>query len=365
MTLGQSTMPLVMAAAMLAGAGAKVDGPQSKDQSALRAPTAHEVRPPASAATEAKVPPLAALTQGKTLRVKGLETVPLEITAPPKFKFRMDEGGEDFAPRGHVEGPGQIDIEISLPEGGFLSFSKQRRILEEKDRPTSILRAEETPEGFLMVYRDRDSEGAAEFGAIVSRPHLGVRCDAMFLKHLTDAELAASVCLSLRARARPVANLPAQPPLSPLTDGNLVHIKGLKAGPLDITVPRKLKFRLGHSVSSDGPDANFDSGLELKIVVGPPRHEKFLTLAEQRDLLIKDNPSTSFVRSDQNEAGFLLITQQTTSGFGEGYSVIVSRPALQVECTTPAVQKLAEAETLASACLSLQSPAREAPSKGP
>jgi hypothetical protein len=300
--------------------------------------------------------PLVPLAKGETLRIKGLETVPLEVTVPPRYKLRMEGPGEDIGPEGHLEGPDYVDIVISQPgEEGFFPLSEQRKALGKAYPGVSIIRGEELAHGFVVIYEGRDSESRAEFGAIASRPDLGVRCAAMFLHRLSEAERCAAVCLSLRAAKRPTLALSSLPPLSPLAEGKPVRIKGLKTQPLAMTVPPKFKLRLGPSVGPEGPDANFEGPKDLKIVVHPPREGRFPTLSEQREELTKNHPSVTVVRADETPEGFLVIALGASGVGDERYDVVLSRPGLNVLCRAyTGGDKLSDAELLASACLSLR-----------
>ncbi len=298
--------------------------------------------------------PVLPLATGKTVRIKGLDVAPLEATAPPDFKFRMEGPGEDFGDRAHLEGPDFVDIIISPPDDGkFVSLSEQRQFLKELSEPPSIVHAQELSPGFVVIYERIGPELKPEFTALVSLPNLGVTCDAMFLHSRADAELCASVCLSLRRSKRRAVDLSALPPLRPLTEGKLVRIDGLKTVPLAITVPAKFRYRLGPSVGPEGPDANFDGPGHTMIVVEPPRDGKFLTLAEEREKMLKEHPSAMVVRADETAEGFLLIGFGSWSGGEYEYDVTVSRPGLKVVCGATPQKRLASAERLASACLSL------------
>jgi hypothetical protein len=298
--------------------------------------------------------PLVPLAMGKTMRIRGLDVVPLEATVPPNFKFGMEGPGEDFGDSAHLAGPDSVDVEIAPPDDGkFFSLAQQRKFLKDVSRPVSLVREQALPSGFAVVYEDKDAESKPEFGAIVSLPNLGVVCSAIFLHSLEDAELCVSICLSLRLAKRPEVNLSAVPPLTPLTDGQRVRIEGLKTVPLAITVPPKYKYRLGPSVTPWGPDAEFDGPGHTLIVVGPPRDWKFSTLSEQREQIRREHPSVTVVRADESPDGFVLIGLGSWTGGEYEYDVTVSRPLLKVVCGATPQKKLSNVERLASACLSL------------
>jgi hypothetical protein len=146
--------------------------------------------------------PLVPLATGKTMRIRGLDVVPLEATVPPNFRFRMEGPGEDFGDSAHLAGPDSVDVEIAPPDDGkFFSLAQQRKFLKDASRAVSIVREQALPSGFAVVYEDKDAESKPEFAAIVSLPNLGVVCSAIFLHSLEDAELCVSICLSLRLKA--------------------------------------------------------------------------------------------------------------------------------------------------------------------
>jgi len=298
------------------------------------------------------------LTEGKTLKIRGLETVPLEVTAPPKFKFFMDSGGEDYGPRGHLEGPGGLDIQLEQPDQ-FFSLAKQREYLHDANPVTVVLRGEETSDGYLVLYEARRPQsekqyGSAQYGAIVSRPKLRVTCSIDWLERRSDAELAARLCLSLRATPRPVVDLSRLAPLSPLEKGNEVQMAAFEPIPLAITMPPNFKFDTGPASKRRRPRGIFDGPKGVRLWVERPVEAKWATMAERRALLVEKNASVDFVRAEQTADGYLLIYLQTISSAGESYEVFVSRPALNVTCEVGGIQKLADAERLAAACLSLR-----------
>jgi len=150
--------------------------------------------PPANSnASPAPAPaaPLAPLAKGKRVRIAHLEGIePLEVTLPPGVKMeKRYMNGEGIAPRAGLVG-GALNIEVMEPEAGFrkLEWYKEQLSSDEK-----LIRAEETPDGFLWMDALRD-----EFSVLVSRPTLKVVCAQSQLKTLADAETAAAICLSLR-----------------------------------------------------------------------------------------------------------------------------------------------------------------------
>ena len=160
-------------------------------RAAPSAPPANSNPPPAPAAGAAAAAPLAPLEKGKRVRIAHLAGIaPLEVTLPPGVKMeKRHMNGEGIAPRAGLVG-GVLNIEVMEPEAGFreLKWYKEQLSSDEK-----LIRAEETPDGFLWMDALRD-----EFSVLVSRPKLKVICAQSQLKSLADAETAASICLSLR-----------------------------------------------------------------------------------------------------------------------------------------------------------------------
>jgi hypothetical protein len=307
--------------------------------------------------------PFAPLTKGKTLRINGLDIAPLEVTVPSKFKFRMEDPGEDFGSRAHLKGPSGVDIEIFPPDDGkFLGLSEQRQVLEGGSHPDSIIRTQELSPGYVVIFEGRGvTTSEPDFGAFVSLPNLGVRCDAMSLRSLLDAELSVAVCLSLRSAKRVAIDLSALPPLGPLAQGKRVRIEGMKTVPLAMTVPPNFKFRLGPSVSPEGPDAEFRGPKDTMIVVRLPREWQSLALSEERERMLKEHPSATAIRADETSDGFLLIGLGSWTGGEYEYDVTVSKRRLNVICSATPQKKLSDAELLASACLSLHAASDDGP----
>jgi len=307
--------------------------------------------------------PFAPLAKGKTVRINGLDIAPLQVTVPSTFKFKMEGPGEDFGDRAHLKGPSEVDIEIFPPDDGrFIGLSEYRQFLEGGTYPCSIIRTQELSPGFVVIFEGRGiTTSEPDFGAFVSLPNLGVECDSMFLHSVLDAELAVAVCLSLRPAKRAAIDLSALPPLGPLTEGKRVRIEGMKTVPLAMTVPQKFKYRLGFSVSPEGPNAEFRGPKETMIEVGLPREWQFLTLSEERARMLKEHPSATVERADETPEGFLLIALGSWSGGEYEYNVTVSRRSLNVICSATPQKKLSDVELLASACLSLHAASDDGP----
>ena len=307
--------------------------------------------------------PFVPLAKGKTVRITGLDIAPLEVNVPSRVKFKMEGPGEDFGSHAHLEGPTGVDIEVFPPDDGeFLGLSEQRQLLEGGPYPQTIIRTQELSPGFVVIYQGRAiTTSEPDFGASVSLPNLGVYCDTIFLHSLLDAELAVSVCLSLRPAKRAAIDLSALPPLGPLTKGKRVRIEGMKTVPMAMTVPPKFKYRLGYSVSPEGPNAEFRGPKDTMIEVGLPREWQSLTLSEERDRILKEHPSVMVVRADELPDGFLLIALGSWSGGEYEYDVTVARRGLNVICGATPQKKLSDAELLASACLSLHASSEDAP----
>ena len=145
------------------------------------------------------LPPLAPFADGKRVRIKPLEDgiKALEITVPPNFKLKY-EGGEEMAPSAHLVGP-DLEIEVAQPEAGFFTLKERMKTAMNSERPPTFFRAEETEDGFLLVERNWLTGDHPLYIAVVSRPKLKVECVAAGLEKLSDADLVASICLTLRA----------------------------------------------------------------------------------------------------------------------------------------------------------------------
>jgi hypothetical protein len=143
--------------------------------------------------------PLRPLATGKRLRITKLDDriAPLEIVVPPGFKLHF-EGGEELAPSAHLVGP-DVEIIVSPPEAGFFSLADRVTRIAQSDPAAQFIRAAEDTEGFLLVDRNDLTDRNKPYDTIVSRPKLKVHCEAFGLRNLSDAELVASVCLTLRS----------------------------------------------------------------------------------------------------------------------------------------------------------------------
>ena len=144
------------------------------------------------------LPPLTPFADGKRVRIKPLEDgiEALEITAPQNFKLKY-KGGEELAPSAHLVGPG-LEIVVGPPEAGFAPLTEEEKMLMNAERKPTFSRSEETEDGFLLVYRDWLVGDHPLFNATVSRSKLKVECWATGLEKLSDADLAASICLTLQ-----------------------------------------------------------------------------------------------------------------------------------------------------------------------
>jgi hypothetical protein len=187
------------------GALVLCDGCTKKDFTAQAPPAA----PPSASTRTANVPPrldassaqapappspLQPLAEGKRVRINKLWVAPVEITVPPDFKLRM-EGGVELAPTAYLEGP-DLRVSVNAPEGGFFSLKDQINIFKRSYPDATPIRSEETEEGYLLVDR-LTFAGQVRYTAYVSRPKIKVECSAADLDTLKQAELAASICLTL------------------------------------------------------------------------------------------------------------------------------------------------------------------------
>ena len=66
------------------------------------------------------------------------------------------------------------------------------------ERTPTFFRADESEDGFLLVERNWLTGDHPLYNATVSRPKLKVQCAAAGLEKLSDADLAASICLTLK-----------------------------------------------------------------------------------------------------------------------------------------------------------------------
>jgi len=142
--------------------------------------------------------PLAPLADGRRVRIRKLEedVEALEILVPPGFKLHY-EGNEELLPSAHLVSP-DMEIVIQNPESGFYTLAEYRDMIVRSDAEATLLRAVETADGHMILDRNNFSGVGRRYDAIVSRPKLKVTCVATGLERLSDAELAAAVCLTLR-----------------------------------------------------------------------------------------------------------------------------------------------------------------------
>lgn len=148
--------------------------------------------------TQAPAPPspLQPLAEGKRVRITKLEVDPLEITVPPDFRLRM-QGGEESAPVAYLEGP-EFKVSVDEPEGGSLSLKTARETFARSYPTSSNIVTAETMDGYLLVDW-LTFGGRLQYVTYLSLPKLRVQCDAHELETMEQANLAASICLSLRA----------------------------------------------------------------------------------------------------------------------------------------------------------------------
>ena len=146
------------------------------------------------------LPPLTPFADGKRVRIKPLEDgiKALEIAVPRNFKLKY-EGGEELAPSAHLVGPNLEIVVGEPPDGEFSPLAEEMKMHMNNPRPPAFLRAEETEDGFLLVHRDWLVGDHPLYNATVLRPKLKVECWSTGLEKLSDADLAASICLTIRA----------------------------------------------------------------------------------------------------------------------------------------------------------------------
>jgi hypothetical protein len=114
---------------------------------------------------------------------------------PPGFNLRM-EGGVELAPTAYLEGP-DLKVSVNKPEGGFFSLEEQTTMFKRSYPDAISIRSEQTEEGYLLVDQ-LTFAGQIRYTAYVVRPKIKVECSAADLDTLKQAELAASICLTLR-----------------------------------------------------------------------------------------------------------------------------------------------------------------------
>jgi hypothetical protein len=173
-----------------------VQEPQAASPSASL-PTANPPPRLDASVAEAPAPPsrLKPLAGGNPMRITKLNVAPVEITVPPGFKLRM-EGGVELAPTAYLEGP-NLKVSINEPEGGFFSLKDEMKMFRRSYPDATSIRSDETEEGYLLVDR-LTYAGQVRYTAYVARPKLRVECGASDLDTLEQAEVAASICLTLR-----------------------------------------------------------------------------------------------------------------------------------------------------------------------
>ena len=171
-----------------------VHAPQAASPAASLPVTNPPTRLDASTAQAPAQPTPQPLAEGKRVRITKLEVAPLEITVPPDFNLRM-QGGVESNPEANLEGP-DWRVVVREPEGGFFTLKQEREMLLRSDPGAKIIHAQNTADGFVLVDQD-NFNGPSKYSAQVSSPALKVECGAWGLDSLSDAERAASICLTL------------------------------------------------------------------------------------------------------------------------------------------------------------------------
>jgi hypothetical protein len=181
-------------------ARAEATPPASKAiaKSPAQAPPAGETVPAPPQDPPSASSPLTPLAEGKRIRITKLyEIKPLEIVVPPDVKLKMTfMDSDDILPRANLIGGG-LAIEVLRPEEGFSTFADDMKM--HRSGNATFVRAYEDEGGYLLLQKYQKTAAGAVFGIFVSRPQLKVTCRQFDMKSLADAELAASVCLSLRS----------------------------------------------------------------------------------------------------------------------------------------------------------------------
>jgi hypothetical protein len=160
----RSKLALVFLVVMLGCAkkphGALPPVPDRPAQAAPRpqVPRADAAAGPAVQSKPEELPPLTPFAHGKRMVIKSLDehVVPLEITAPRKFKLDVQGPGEDIGPVAYLSGPDALQIMIEEPDEPDYSMAKQKEHLLDMDHATESPRYSHMPS--LRTYRSRHGQ---------------------------------------------------------------------------------------------------------------------------------------------------------------------------------------------------------------
>jgi hypothetical protein len=178
-----------------AGGDARAQAPAPAEKPASSAP-----EPAAPAPAEAKpapgTAPLEPLAKGKRVRISKLyEIKPLQMLVPPDVKLTMS-GSDETLPRANLSG-GPLEMEVMAPDGGFHPLADETKIYAGA-KDVTIARASEDAAGYVLILKKAESPSKTVYEVYVARPALKVMCHQFQALSLAEAELAASVCLTLR-----------------------------------------------------------------------------------------------------------------------------------------------------------------------
>ena len=150
----------------------------------------------APAAAPAGSAPIEPLAKGKRVRIgKLFEIKPLQMLVPPEVKLTMSDSDETL-PRANLSG-GPIEMEVMQPDGGFHSLADETKLYAGA-KDVTVARAYEDASGYVLLLKKIESPTRTVFEVFVARPALKVMCHQFQALSLAEAELAASVCLTLR-----------------------------------------------------------------------------------------------------------------------------------------------------------------------
>jgi hypothetical protein len=178
--------------------------PVSKPDAAATAPGAAAPHPDASASDSGgqAAAALRPTTTGDPVLLEhvGPESTSLEIQLPPRFTLNITELTEDKLPRATLKGP-RFSIDIFSPDAGFTPLAMQKQQLKQFFPAVVFDRAEEIPDGNIMIYHAPDeATKKIKYYSGVDRPKMDVICGSSPVKSLELAEQAISICLSLHDR---------------------------------------------------------------------------------------------------------------------------------------------------------------------
>jgi hypothetical protein len=155
------------------------------------------------------------------------------------------------------------------------------------------------------------------------------------------------------AKPAPATNTSAanKDALAPFAEGKRVRITKLyETKPIEALVPADVKVKMSHLNDDDIlPRANLVGGTLNLEVMAP--EGGFVSLADE---LKMRSPKQTFLRSYEDEGGYVLIWKSEKTASGTVFGTLVSRPRLKVTCRQSDMPSLEDAERAASVCLTLR-----------